>query len=198
MSDAVATKKIPVSPIGRVSFHALYEPDAMEEKQEKKYGVTLIFPKTAINDPAFKAMIEAAEAACQAEFKCGLKGGPGKKIKSPFHDGATKSHLDGYGDEFIFCRFSGRIQPAVVGPNKQPIAPDVRPEAGGVYNGCYGRVSYNVYTYNKVNNGVGLGLLNFQKTGDGELFGFGGSDPDEDFDVVEGSAAGDNEVGDIL
>ena len=102
------------------------------------------------------------------------------------------------GDEFIFCRFSGRIQPAVVGPNKQPIAPDVRPEAGGVYNGCYGRVSYNVYTYNKVNNGVGLGLLNFQKTGDGELFGFGGSDPDEDFDVVEGSTAGDNEVSDIL
>lgn len=196
MSDA--TKKVPVSPIGRVSFHALYEPDAMEEKQEKKYGVTLIFPKSAVaNDPAFKAMVQAAEAACQAEFKCSLKGGPGKKIKSPFHDGATKSHLDGYGDEFVFVRFSGRIQPAVVGPNKQPISPETRPEQGGVYNGCYGRVSYNVYTYSKVNNGVGLGLLNFQKTGDGEAFGFGGSNPDEDFDVVEGDSS-DNDVNDLL
>jgi len=60
-------------------------------------------------------------------------------------------------------------------------------------------VSYNVYTYNKVNNGVGLGLLNFQKTGDGEMFGFGGTNPDEDFDVVDdASAAGDNNISDIL
>lgn len=200
MSEATATKRFPLSPVGRVSFHALFVPDSMDEKQEKKYGVTLIFPKSSINSPEFKAMVKAAEELCDQEFKCSLKGGPGKKIKTPFNDGATKSHLDGYGDDVIYVRFSGLIAPAVVGPDKKLIAPDARPEQGGVYNGCYGRVSYKPYFYkHPLASGIGLGLINFQKTGDGEMFGFGGSNPDEDFDVVEGFASdSDNDVGDIL
>lgn len=177
-------KRMPLTPVGRVSFESVFKPSAMEEGQEKKYGVTLLIPKTLKGEQAqlFKEMKLAAEKLCKEKFGCGLNGKyKGKPIKSPFRDGEEKEHLDGYDSSVWFVRFSGRMKPSVVGPDKSAIGS----EDGEFYNGCYGRVSYTVYSYTKVNNGIAFGLVNVQKTKDGEAFGAGGSDPDDDFDEVE-------------
>jgi len=181
----------PLSPIGRVSFDAVYQPDAMEEGQEKKYGITLLIPKQ-LDDPAQKALLKQmwtkANSLAVEKFGVGLgeKDKTGKVIKSPFRDGSEKDHLDGYDDTIRFVRFSGRIKPNVVDQRKQPI-----PENSGFYAGCYAHVTYTVYAYQKVNKGIGFGLCNVQKVADGEPFGAAMTDPDDDFDEVPTSGMED-------
>ena len=187
---------MPLSPIGRVSFHSVFQPTAMEKDQEKKYGVTLIFPKKGMKPDQIallKAMKDSAEALCQEKFGCTLKDKhKGKAIRSPFRDGAEKDHLDGYNDEVIFVRFSGRNRPHVIGPDKSPITDDF-------YNGCLARVSYTTYSYTKGSPGIAFGLVNIQKTGDADPFGFGSSNPDNDFDAVDDDLSGDGgSIDDVL
>lgn len=179
----MAESKLPLSPNGRVSFESVYEPSAMEETQEKKYGVTLLFPKnmTGTQLELFKKLKASAEAVCKEKFGCALSGKyKGKPIKNPFRDGAEKEHLDGYSGDVVFVRFSGRVQPVVVDQNKEPIG------RGSMlfYSGCWARVSYTTYAYSKVNNGVGFGLVNVQKVADGKPFAAGVSDPNKDFDEL--------------
>lgn len=180
----------PLSPIGRVSFDAVYHPDAMEEGQEKKYGLTLLIPKKP-TDPKqialLKQLHEKVNALSIEKFgvPLGQKDKSGKAVKSPFRCGSEKDHLDGYDDSIIFVRFSGRIKPNVVDQRKQPIA-----ENTSFYAGCYAHVTYTVYAYTKVNKGIGFGLCNVQKVADGEPFGAAIGDPDDQFDEVPiGSAA---------
>lgn len=177
----MSKRKLPLSPVGRVSFHSVFQPTAMEEGQEKKYGISLLFPKKLTGDQLalFKAMKDEANRVCKEKFDCELGGKyKGKPIRSPFRDGAEKDHLDGYDESIFFLRFSGRAKPHVVGPDKSPITDEF-------YNGCYARVSYTVYAYTKGTPGVAFGLVNVQKTADGDSFGLGRSDPDDDFDTVD-------------
>lgn len=187
-------QKLPKTPIGRVSFHSVFEPTAMEEGQEKKYGVTLLFGKKMSADQValYKAMKAKAEALCQEKFGCGLDGKyKGKAIKSPFRNGSEKEHLDGYDDSIIFVRFSGRNRPGVKGPSMETIT-----EKDGqlFYNGCFAHLTYTVYAYSKVNHGIAFGLVNIQKVANGEPFGAGVSDPDDDFEAVETQGVEEEEV----
>lgn len=183
-------KRMPVSPRGRVSFESVFVPTAMEEGQEKKYGLTLLLPKSMKGEQLslYKAMKAAAEALCKEKFGCGLDGKyKGKPIKSPFRDGVEKEHLDGYGSEVIFVRFSGRIKPGVIDQRKHAIASD----SGDFYNGCWAHVTFTVYHYTKVNNGIAFGLVNVQKVAEGEPFSAGSSDPDVDFGEVDEDGSGE-------
>jgi hypothetical protein len=176
---------MPLTPVGRVSFESVFEPTAMQEGQEKKYGVTLIFPKklTGPQLDLLKQMKQAANEACQEKFGCDLGGNyKGKPLRNPFRDGAEKPELDGYGDDVFFVRFSGRARPHVVDAQKHAISKD----SGDFYNGCYSHLTYTVYTYTKGTPGVAFGLVNIQKVKDGEQFGAGVSNPDNDFDELEG------------
>lgn len=177
----MSQKKLPLSPVGRVSFHSVFQATAMEDNQEKKFGVTLLFPKKMQGDQLklFQAMVAEANRVCKEKFDVDLKGKyKGKPIRSPFRDGSEKEHLDGYDENVVFVRFSGRAKPHVVGPDKSPITDEF-------YNGCHARVSYTVYAYTKGTPGVAFGLVNVQKVKDGESFGIGRSDPDNDFDTVD-------------
>jgi Protein of unknown function (DUF2815) len=50
------------------------------------------------------------------------------------------------------------------------------------YSGCYGRASINFYAFNTSGNkGIGAGLGNLQKMGEGERLSGGGASAEDDF-----------------
>ena len=169
-----------VTPIGRMSFPELFKPKAFES-EEPKYSVVLLFDA---NDPQLAAMKMIASAAAKEKWGDNIP----KSLRSPFRNGDEKPDLDGYAGK-VFVRFSSKTKPAVVDARTQPITE----ESQRLYAGCFGRVSYTVYAYDqKGNKGVSFGLVNVQKTSDGEPFS-GRTNPDDDFDEVEtaDSLAGD-------
>lgn len=175
-----------ISPNGRVSFESVYEMSSMDPTKPPKYSVVLLFPKnrSAEQTALYNAMFQAANEVCQKTFGCNLgQMSPSikKVIKSPFRDGAEKAHLDGYGDDVTFVRFSGKVRPKIINQGKG----EITRESGNFYNGCWARLVYSTYSYNKGGNaGIGFGLGNIQKVADGPTFGasMGGDDV---FGVVE-------------
>jgi len=72
--------------------------------------------------------------------------------------------------------------PVVVDRQVRPIL-----DPSEVYSGCYARVSMVAFVYNTAGKkGVSFGLRNVQKLEDGEALAGGRSDPEEDFDALEG------------
>lgn len=171
----MATKekvKFPLSPIGRVSFPSVFEPTAMSEGQDKKYSVTLLFPKGT----DLKALKELAKKTASEKWPKGLPA----NFRTPFRDGGEKEQLDGYEEGVTFVKFSGKYKPEVIDQKKQPIGAD------DFYAGCWGRLTYTCYAYdNSGNKGVAFGLVNIQKAKDDEPFGLGSSSADEDFEELE-------------
>lgn len=167
-----------ISPIGRVSFPALFTPRAAEEGGEPKYSVVLIFDEAAQKTPEFSAMREAVKAAIRETWK----DKPPSNLRNPFRKGEDKAHLAGYEPGTIFVSASSMRRPQVVGPD---MAASVE---GEVYAGCFGRASLRVFAYDKKGNrGVSFGLGNFQMVRDGEPLG-GGSRAEDDFAPVAGGA----------
>jgi hypothetical protein len=184
----------------------------MEEGKEKKYRVTLLFPKNyatvatffqAVNPDAaafvaqqtalLEAMKAAANEACHSRFGClpgelSKTGGKAKIVRNPFRDGAEKANYAGYDDSIVFVQFTSMVKPRIVDQAKQPITQESR----GLYNGCWAHASFTSYAYDNITAGVGFGLCNVQKVKDDTPFGGGFSDPDIDFDVVSvGAVEGD-------
>ena len=191
---------LPKTPVGRVSFQSVFKKSAMEGGKPT-YNVTLLFPPESQQTPEFLAMKKAAGAAAIAKW--GADGVKKIKLRSPFRKGEEKS-LDGYAPGWVFVRFSTDRRPKVVNGGKQSIEPDADGGSTEFYNGCWAHVSYTPpYAYDKAGNrGVAFGLSNVQKTRDDTPFGGAGSDPDDDFDVVEGfegEAGGDDpDLSDVL
>jgi hypothetical protein len=156
------------TPVGRLSFPALFKAESMEGG-EPKFSCVLLFPKGSTDLSALQAMAKAAAA----EFW--PKGMP-QGARSPFRDGDQKDPMiDGYAGH-IFVRFSSTQRPKVVDLNLQEIV-----EPSEVYAGCFCRVSASCYAYDKTGNrGVAFGLLNVQKVKDGESFGIA-SNVEDDF-----------------
>lgn len=172
-------KKMPCTPTGRVSFPAVFVPNAMKdddgnEGKDKKFNVTLLFPPgTDLTE-----MKKAAEAA--AFEKWGEKA-RSMRLRTPFRDGGEKEHLEGYEAGMTFVRFSTKSRPHVVDQQKRAI----EAESGAFYAGCHARVTYTVFAYSKKgNSGVSFGLVNVQKVRDDEPFSGCSSDPDDDFEEV--------------
>lgn len=184
-NEAKEKKSYPVTPVGRVSFHSVFEATGMEGNKPT-YHLTLIFPA---NTDLSELKKYAGKVAVE---EWGAEKVKAMKLESPFRDAGEKSHLDGYDDGMTFVSFkSWKRPPAVVGPDKQPITE----KSGNFYNGCYARVSYDAFAYDhKGKKGVSFTLVNVQKARDGERFGGGHSDPDDDFDTIED----DNALSDFL
>jgi len=143
----------------RVSFPHLYEPQAMEEGNEKKYSVVMLFPKTADLAP-LKAAAAAAIAA-----KWGNK--PPKGLRDPFRDGDEKE-LDGYAG-MVFLRASSKEAPGVFDAAVQAIPKE---RQGEFYAGCFARAGIRAFAYERAGNrGVAFALKRVQKLRDGEAFG---------------------------
>lgn len=167
-----------MTPEGRVSFPAVFEPRAAVEGQIPKYSVVLLFPKTTD--------LSALKAACTAAVKAKWGDKPPKGLRSPFRDGDEKD-LDGY-EGTIYINASAQDRPGLVDNRVQPIGPD-RKEA--FYAGCYARVMVRAFAYDKNGNkGVSFALQNIQKLKDGEPFG-SKRKAEDDFEAVAGAAVAD-------
>lgn len=169
----------PKTPIGRLSFPALFKPTRPkgDDKAEPKYNMTLLLDKEAQQTPEFKAMVDQVKSALVDKF-----GEAPRKWKNPFLTTDDLNEVpDGYEDGMVFVRMSSKTRPGVVGPDPRfPIEDDQE-----VYAGCYVRVSYNVYAWDHPTGGKGvsIGLGNVQKIKDGQPFG-SRTNPTDDFDAV--------------
>lgn len=171
----------------------------MEDSPDKKFSLVLLIPKNmdAANKAKFLAMYNAANAACQEKFGKPMSAFPPGTFKNPFRDGAEKSHLDGYGADVLFIRFSSERQPVVVDQKMGALTKQSR----RFYNGCYAHVSWTCYAFDrKGNKGVAFGLGNVQKYADGEQFGAGSTNPEDDFAPIAGAepVGGDDDLAQLL
>ena len=166
-----------VTPTGKVSFPNVFKPQLNKLNQKNEYSLDLLFSK-ADDLSGMRGVIDLA-----IEDKWGDK--KPKNLVLPFKDGNDKLDKEGnqrleYKDT-IHIRFKNESKPGLVDRNKDEII-----DAKEFYGGCFARVHYSAYAYEKgANKGVTLYLQNIQKVKDGEPLGGGVIDPDAIFEVVE-------------
>jgi hypothetical protein len=167
-----------ITPEFRVSYPSVFQPSSMDEKSEKKYGITMLIPKNVdikpLRDLMMAAVIEKWPDAAKRP----------KGLRSPIRDGEEKSDKEGYaGHWFIAARNS--TKPSVVDQNVQPIL-----DQSLFYAGCYARASITAFAYDRNGNrGVAFSLQHVQKIRDGEPFS-GRTRAEDDFGPVSGNDKG--------
>jgi hypothetical protein len=165
---------------GRLAFPKLFKPEAFNGDGEKKYGASILIPKT---DAATIKKVEDAMLADAIE-KWGPEKGP-KAVASLkaagkvfFRDGESKADYDGFEDAW-FISASAKAKPTVVDKDKSPISE----ESGRIYAGCYVNVILSTYAQD---NGWGkrlnATLTGVQFAGDGDAFSGGRPASTDDFE----------------
>lgn len=164
------------TPLGRLSFPALFEAAAMKDVADSKakFSCNMLFPKT---NPLRLLKILTKNAVVKKfgedknKWPANLKSIDWKTFLSitgkegwPFRDGDALTY-DGYAG-MISVKAANESRPAVWGSAVM----DVPKEE--VYAGCYGRALISAYgwTHQKGGKGVNFSLLAFQKIKDGEPF----------------------------
>jgi hypothetical protein len=172
------------TPLCRLSYAGgLFKARAAVEGAPKKFGATLIFPKSARAE-----MEKHVAAVIKAEWKdAGIERAKKGLIKSPFLAGDGKEARNkstgelhpGMGPDVFFIRVqAGEDRPPAVwfrDPNR-------RETEEVVYSGCHGRAIVNCFAWHNAQSGDGVsfGIGGFQKKEDGErLGGSGGIDPEK-------------------
>lgn len=145
----------------RVAFPKVWTPEAMEEGQEKKYSIAMLFPKTAdisiLKKAAFKAAVD----------QFGPKDKWPRGFKWPIKDGDTMADTEGYAGHWVINARSTK-KPGVIDRNKNVITED----EDAFYSGCYAYATLSVFAFSKpTSKGVAFSLLNVMKAKDGERFG---------------------------
>jgi hypothetical protein len=180
-----------ISPVGRVSFPAVFKASKYDEKSKETFNITLLFENDMPPDQQklYDAMVAAAEAGAQEKFGCGL-GEKSKKyknleVKTPFRDGAEKPDLDGYGEGRSFVKFTNWTTRPSVGKKVNGKFTPIDEADGEFYGGCFAVVSYGVYAYEtKGNIGVSMTLNNVCKVADGDSFSGTRTQPEDDFEAL--------------
>lgn len=143
------------------------------------YRTSVLIPK---KDKALIAQIEEAIEEAKQYGKGAKWGGKiPRNLKVAFQDG-DDSDLDKYpeneGHYILNARSKKKI--GLVDIDRQPIL-----DADEIYSGCWAYVSVTSFAYDNESKGVSFFLNNIMKAKDGERFGSGASDPEEDFADVE-------------
>lgn len=163
----------------RLSYANVWEPRAQEEGKEPKYSTAILIPKT---DTATVAKINAAVEFLKkdpgAQAKWAVKSAAAlQALKTPLRDGDIDRADDPNYKGMWFLNANSKNKPGIVDAMVNPIL-----DREEVYSGCFARVSINFYAYNESGNkGIGAGLQNIQKVGDGERLA-GGSRAEDDFE----------------
>lgn len=168
--EKIATKV--VTGKARLSYAHIWEPQAIEEGQDKKYSVAVLIPKSdKVTLGKIKKVVEDIKAASSSKWG----GKVPKTLKLPLRDGDVDRDDEVYAGHYFF-NASSKQKPKIVDKDLNEIL-----DKDEVYSGCYARVSVNFYAFNKNGNmGIAAGLGNIQKLADGERLG-GGSSPEDDF-----------------
>lgn len=179
MSNQSDPQKVTTGTV-RLSYAHLTQPHVNPQRPNDppKYSVTLIIPKS---DTATKAALDRAIYASIEAGRAGVwNGNAPQQPQQPVWDGdGVRKNGDPFPPECHGCwvvTASSKNKPRVVDTNLQDI---IEPTA--IYSGMYARVSVRFFPYfNSGNKGIGCGLNNVQKLGDGEPLG-GMSTPEDDF-----------------
>lgn len=170
----------------RLSYVHVFEPYSRNPKQDAKYSVMLLIPKS--DKKTYKKLMEAQAAAIENGKDRAFNGKPPKNPKSIIKDGDGE-HPE-TGDPYAennpereghwFMTVSAATKPGVVDQQVNEIL-----DSSEIYSGCYARASINAFAYNQEGNrGVSFGLNHIQKLRDGDFLG-GRSRAEDDFDAVD-------------
>lgn len=159
----------------RLSFPHLFTAHSMEEGQEPKYSATFI-----LDNEKHASLITLLEKTIDRLALDVWK----KKIsfKTCLRDGNDKADMDGYGDGVMFIAASSKIRRPVVDRQINPVT-----EADGVvYAGCYVNASIRLWVQdNKWGKRVNAELRAVQFVKDGESFGAGQVNPEDEFKTLD-------------
>ena len=173
---------ITIGPI-HLSYARLWEAEAMQEGDAKKFSTSAIIPKS---DKASIAKINAAIEVAKTVGKDTKFGGKTTNLKLPLRDGDDERGDDEAYQKAMFFNCNSTQRPGIVDANRNPII-----NKDDVYSGCYGYLNVTFYPYNfQGSKGVAVGLNHFMKTKDGEVLG-GGVSADTAFDGIEVDDAND-------
>lgn len=163
----------------RLSFPALFRPEAFNAGDEPKFKATLLIPK---GDPQAKDIERAILAVLKDKHPTkaeqilkSIRSNPNKFCVA---DGDTKSY-DGY-EGMLAISAKSKSRPTVVDQLRNPLAE----EDGKPYAGCYVNASLDFFAYDSSGVGVSASLRGVQFVRDGESFGGGGSANADEFDEV--------------
>lgn len=174
----------------RLSFPALWVPEAFEEGGEKKYKATFLIGK---KDPQIKIITQAINEIAAAEWKdkakavlASVSGIPNKYC---FQDGDGKSY-DGYAGCMALSA-NNKKRPTVVDKDKtQLVAEDEKP-----YGGCYVNASVEIWAQdNKYGKAVRASLRGVQFLRDGDQFTAGSVASEDEFDDLGDGADAEDEA----
>lgn len=166
----------------RLSYANVWEPKEPVGGGDKKYSASLIIRKT---DTKTLNAIKKAIAEAKEEGKTKLankKGVIPSNIKLPLRDGDEDRPDDQAYEGCMFINANATVNypPKIVDRHVQPIM-----DRAEVYSGCYANVSVTFYAFNSNGNiGIGCGLGNIQKVGDGDPLSSAHS-AEDDFDELE-------------
>ena len=161
----------------RLSFPHLFTAHSMEEGKEPQFSATFLLD--SVKDAAVIKQIETTIDRVALDFfkkKVPLK-------KRGLRDGNEKPELEGYGDGVMFITATCRTRPPVVNLDLSPIA-----EADGIiYPGCFVNATIRLFAWEHKTGGRGVsaGLRAVQFYKDGDSFGAGQVNVEDEFDRIE-------------
>jgi len=166
-----------VTPEGRLSFPALFEPKAPVAGAEPKYSATVLLDKAAPDVAAWMATMQAGITQKVAEkwpnpdsrparLIYGIKDGDTAEFTTGANAGKLKKEKYPEMEGHWIIQASSKNKPVVVDSTGNPIF-----ESSLVKPGYVVRMSFNLFAYNNVNVGVACGLQNMLLVREGETFG---------------------------
>lgn len=175
MAKMARSKRV-TTPEFRVSYPAVLKaaPNRMDPSKPDAYGCALVFaPDTDIS-----VLKEMANDVAREQWGDNIP----KNLKSPFLDAFEKDKGQGNFDQgsVLLRTSSHQRRPGLVDAEMNDII-----DPNDFYAGCYARASVNCYAWSAPSgNGVSFGLINVQKTRDGEPIGFS-ANPQDDFERID-------------
>ena len=160
MSDT-QTKGL-VTPEAILSYPNLFTPVAVNQGDEPKYSVSLIFTEEVQQTEEYAALKAAAIAVAREKWgdkmPAMLKAG---KLRMPFRDDGEEK---GYPENSTFIGARSKNAPGIVAWNLETITDEKEMYPGAIVRGHISAFTYDV----NGNRGVSFGLDNVQKLRDGE------------------------------
>jgi len=156
------------TPEAILSYPQLDEPRAGPDGGEAKYSAVFIFEEGTDLTEIQKAIVEAAKERWGEKATGMLKNG---QLRNPLRsDWQTKA---GYPENSRFLSARSKVQPMAVQAwgvmkNGEKVPAPIEDITGELYPGARVRASLRFYAYDNVSKGVGVGLGNIQKLGEGE------------------------------
>jgi hypothetical protein len=168
---------------GRASYLYVFEPKLNELNGKTEYSLSFLIPKS---DAQTIGMVRAAaNAAIETKWPDAAR--RPSNLRNPLRDGDIDRPGDAAYEGHYFLNVKSKDQPNIVDANVRPIL-----DARQFVSGDYCRISANAFAYDqKGNRGVSFGLVNIQKTRDGEPLTSMNRKAEADFGVF-GNAATPN------